>query len=457
MGLTGWLPGNPLIPARILSFIAIVTLLVLVVRQLSATCATQTERLILAVTVIGAPGTLLIAGMGYGVALAMLLFLLGMLLGLREESIQVRTAALAGLLLGLAIATRWTLIPAMPAILLWALHSQMYRRDNFIGVLVAGGIAAGVFLLMMWGQAQVIALGSGTPGDTYLENNLNAAGVGETGRSPARLLSFFVKLATVLPVSLLVVAVAAYVIHRKNAHQRRVIIVLLGAALLILFSWMLMSPTMHLRYVWPVYMLIAICAGLGFTGLFREAQKRGNTELMHIIVAVPALLAASQLVIALRLIAMGTAMQINNAGYENIENHFTPFYHISEQRQIVRYLTSREPEINIAALYLPGELSALELSFLSKRPVTDILVTVGDKPARMDVSQKDLLLVHKFSPISAPGRAWIETLGKPLEKIGGYSVYSLAEAPPPPSAEVFIITSDLYRFGPARWLSLTGY
>ena len=127
VGLTQDLPVSPLVQPRLLSLLSAVALFAVILRYLAPWTRHPVELRIILLTCLAAPGTVLLAGMGYGVMLASALFVTGMLVALKSERISVASAVLAGALIGAAIATRWTLIPAVPAILLWA--CLLYTSD----------------------------------------------------------------------------------------------------------------------------------------------------------------------------------------------------------------------------------------------------------------------------------------------------------------------------------------
>lgn len=106
-----------------------------------------------------------------------------------------------------------------------------------------------------------------------LSADLNATGIGRGLPPPQRMFSFVVRFVTTLPLALIIVAFATWVAWREDNAVRRLVAVLIGAALLVTGAWIVSPPWMHLRIIWPVYMMVAIFAGLGLVALHRLAQQ----------------------------------------------------------------------------------------------------------------------------------------------------------------------------------------
>lgn len=451
VGLTHGLPVHPLLIPRLLSLVSAIMLFWVIARHLTPWAQSGVERRIVLVTCVAAPGTMLMAGMGFAVMLATLLFLSGMLIALKSERVSPLSALLAGVLIGAALATRWTLIPALPAILLWACYSREHLRHNLLMSLL-GGVTA-VAILIGFVQVQTAILAASGDGISAVANLRASGASSEETKQIARLYAFLVRLVTVLPMALIVLAGVAFVALRQDHQAKRLITVLLGAATLVAVAWILRSPWMHLRYIWPVYLMVALCAGLGLATLYRTAQKLDRPELGLLAVGLPVCLAAAQMVIALRLIAMGAGMQVNAAGYEDMEHGFKPFQHIQEQREIVRTLQSLGPDSVVGTIRIPFEYGAKELEFLSGRQVIDY-ARADETQAGM---QPDYFLVHRFSPLNETGHAWLETLGSPVKKIRGYRLYTVPESVVLPDPDSVVIDAQLYRFTLPNRLSLTWY
>ena len=72
-------------------------------------------------------------------------------------------------------------------------------------------------------------------------------------------------------------------------------------------------------------------------------------------------------------------------------------------------------------------------------------------------AQPDYIITHRFSQLNDAGQAWLNSLGKPIQMIKGYSIYELPDEIDLPESETVILNMQLYRFGPERQLSLTGW
>lgn len=452
VGLTHGLPVSPLVVPRLLSLIAIVSVYFLLLRALRPFIKAPIEHRIIAITCVAAPGTLLLAGMGYAIVVSTLLFLSGVIILLNNERITLTNALAAGGLVGCAVATRWTFIPALPALALCVFLSRTHMRQNF-GMFIVTCVTAGfVFSVFFYLQVQLLD-GTGPSNGVTIAGNLNSTGVGRSLTSPARMYSFLVRFLTMMPASILFLAISGVLLLRRNTFVRRFALVLLAASVLITVAWIAISPWMHLRYIWPVFLMVAICAGIALVEIYRMASKLEIKELRLAVVAFAGLIAAAQMVVTVRMIAMGTGMQVNSAGYQHLENHFKPFHHIQEQKAIVRYLKSLDQDAIIGSVGMPAEFGALELSLLSNRDVFDY----ANQNTRI-AGRPNYLLTHRFSAFNDAGGRWLETLGAPIYQTQGYSVFSVPEdlQVPPPMNEI-LIDSQLYRFSLERWVSLTWY
>ena len=436
-----------------MSLICALVLFYVVLRHITSWAKTGMEQRIVMVTCLAAPGTMILAGMGYAVVMAMLLFMSGMLVALKSERISFLSALLGGVLIGTAIATRWPLLPALPAILLWACCSRNHLRNNIIMSLIGSVVA--VISLAGFVSVQTYLLGDAGIGNegVSVAANLRATGVSRELTPPGRMLSFVVRFLTTLPLALILLSFFGYMALKQNRRAKRLIVVMLGAALLITAAWIVRSPWMHLRYIWPVYLMVALCAGLGLAALYRMADAVGRPELRLLAVGLPVFLVFTQMLVALRVIAIGAGMQVNSAGYDNTEKHFKPFHHIQEQRAIVQQLKSFDQDTVIGTIRMPYEFGANELAFLSDRIVIDY-ARASEAQAQM---HPDYFLVHRFSPLNLKGQAWVETLGDPAWEIRGYTLYKMPEGIALPPAKDVVLDSQLYRFSLEKNLSLTWY
>ena len=458
VGLTHGVPVSPLLIPRILSFLALLGLMLSILWAFGPHFRSGVERKIMLATCLAAPGTILIAGMGYGAVTATALFLTGLFVALRETRIPVMAALLGGVLIGLAIATRWTFLPAMPALLLWLCYSRGHLGWNLAMVVLAGLVAVGVFAGSLSLQLSLLDGTGPAAAGVSLTTNLSSAGVGRGLPPLQRMFSFVVRFLTTLPVALLVLAFTAWFAWREDAPIRRLVVVLIGASVLVTGAWMVSSPWMHLRYIWPVYMMLAVCAGFGLVALYRLAEEVKRPELSFAIVGLPVALILVQLAVAVRTIAIGAAMQINAAGLENIENHFRPFRHIQEEQEIVRILGSLPPGTVVGTIGLPPEYGALELSLLSDRPVYDYTIP-RDIPQTADgtIPAPGYFVTHRFSALNDAGQAWVETLGEPAYEAYGYRIYAMPDGVALPEPEEVLIDPQLYRFTLERIASLTWF
>ncbi|MEO1362185.1 MAG: hypothetical protein AAFU86_00225 [Pseudomonadota bacterium] len=452
VGVAAAVDLDPLLAARSLSFASALLLIALLYVHTGRWFASHTERLIVVATCFAAPGTIMLAGLGFGIPLAMCLLICGLLVLTLHDRTPVAHAVIGGVLIGLAVATRWPLLPALPGILLLIVGAREHRAANFKVALIAGATAVACFAACVGLQMLVQGVADSSGANASLAASAHAAGLSTTLFSPPRLLARVTSLMTVFPVSLLVVGVIACACLDAQSGARRFAILLLGMALLITVAFILRSPALLLRYIWPVYFLAALLAGFGFAMLYSRARTAGVPALIHASLLVPITLVFAQIVIAIRVLAIGAATQVNTAGHETLENQFTPLYLQEEEVQLVKYMKDTPADAIFGTLTLPREHSALEISLLTNRIVHDFHLMGEDVTAR-----PDYIITHRFSQLNDAGQAWLNSLGKPIQKIKGYSIYELPDAVNLPESETVILSTQLYRFGPERQLSLTGW
>lgn len=452
MSLSAKIDMDPVLLARSISFVSAVLLFGLIYRSLGRWYDSHTEKLIPLITCLAAPGTILLTGMGFGITLALLLFVAGMLVVTRGNRITLPQALLAGLLIGAAMATRWTLIPALPSLLLLAIGHSENRRSNLIAAMLAGATA--IVVLVGFVTLQVSMLdGTGPNSGVSLSSNARAAGVTVSLPNLSRLLGYITSIITVFPIALLVIAAVSCLSIHENRQLQRTTIIFAGAAALITLALLMRTPAMLLRYIWPAYFMMSLSAGLGLAVLYRKALDNNVRSLALLAIFIPVSLAVTQMIISLRLIAIGAATQVNSAGYENLSNHYRPFYLHQEEAEITRFLEQTPPGTVLATVAMPREHSALELSLVGQRNVHDF----GRFRERLAGVEPDLFIVHRFSPFNDQGRAWLETLGTPVAQIKGYTVFPFPDNATIPENDSIILEMQLYRFGPEKWLSLTGW
>ena len=452
VGLTAAVDLDPLLVARSLSFASAILLIGLLYVHIGRWFTSFAERLIVIATCFAAPGTIMLAGLGFGIPLAVLLLIAGLLVLTFHERTSIAHAVIGGLLIGLAVATRWPLLPALPGILLLILGYPEHRAANVKAALVAGSTAVACFAVCVGLQLLVQGVADSSGANASLAAGAQAAGISTALPSPPRLLSRVTSLMTVFPVSLLAVGVITCAFLDPKSGARRFAIVILGMALLIVVAFIIRSPALLLRYIWPVYFLVALLAGFGFAMLYSRARNAGVPALVHTSLLVPITLIFAQIVIAVRVLAIGAATQVNTAGHETLQNQFTPLYLQQEEVQLVQYMKDTPADAVFGTLTLPREHSALEISLLTNRVVHDFHLMGGEINA-----QPDYIITHRFSQLNDAGQAWLNSLGKPIQMIKGYSIYELPDEIDLPESETVILNMQLYRFGPERQLSLTGW
>lgn len=448
--------GLPLIlTGRLLAFASLMGILHLIDRLAKTWFPSIEERLFVLVMALAAPGTLTLGAMAYGVAPATLAFLGAVAAWEALAEKRMLRIAVAGILLGVAMATRLTFVPVLPVFLIWSLLNLKNPKSS----IVAGGASMLVALLVFSGFLILqftLANNGELDLDAVLRNNLSSTGAGSTFPTAASLLSFLVKGSLLAPVALvaLVLAVAwgrRFDTGRTPAGYESFVQILTLAALAIAGFWLLKSPFQHVRYIWPAVLFFYIAGGIYLAeaaGSFM--RKTGKHEAAFICLLVAVSLFAQTLLANTRLAAMGAGMQTNAAGQELLENHYKAFWLIREQHEIVRYLqTNTEPGATLVAFGLPGQWGRLQLALLSNRNIVELEDWVRGDAA------PDYFVVHRYSNVNADGKRWLAAHADKLTSIKGYELYKPRPGIGAPEFET-AIDPQLYRFTLPRTLSLSG-
>ncbi len=450
-GLVAQLDLPPILMARLFSLFCMVCLLWLSNRALRRWLPDRNERRIAVMTAIAAPGTFFMAGMGFGVVAATCLFFVGLILLGRRTTIELTDALLAGFFLGLAVSTRWVFIPVLPVVLLFVLQDRETRLRSFLMILLTGLVTVGVFAGLFILQSTLLD-GTGPQQAVSLSRNASASGLNVAFPELSRVLAFLARSAVLLPLPLIGIAALTIFALRHDKTLQRGLVVLFAVAVLLLLAWILRSPWMHLRYMWPAMFSLNLCAGVGLALLYRAARTPEAYVLRLFAVITPLLLLGGQIVVGLRLVAIGAALQVNASGYDNLENHFKPFYLIQEEAEIVNFLRQEIPsDAVIVTPSLPGEHGALPLALLSERRIEDF------RDVEREEISPDFVILHRFSPLNTEGEKWVSSLGEPQTRIKGYSVFAFPQGGQLPDPKEILIPSQLYRFSLTKWASLTGF
>ena len=464
-GLHFWLVGffgepgeSAVMLPRIVSMVSLGLIILLIARFTRRWVPDFVARMIIIACVVATPGSIFMGSMSYGAALSLLLLMSGAVVWFSNLGRLPLRIAVTGLLFGLALATRWTLVPVMPLLVLSGLVLSPEERFRWLSGVMVAVIATGVFGVFVFLQTQVGNWNAPIEDPSLISSNMRSAGAGSSlFPSPARLTGFASRYFTLVSVPMVLVSFVftIQIWSRLLRAQRIFLLALIAASLLIALAWMMRSPFLHTRYIWPSILLLNLACGISLASTFvlaRDADQQWAPFARLICVALPIGLALGSYTNGLRLIAAGSGYETNNAGYSSQEKHFDAFRLTREQSAIVDYLRNAiDPSDRVVGFGLPAEWGTMQLALLSERAVEDLSVEVAvDKIPSVIIS-------HEFARLSTEGRDWLRDHSLDTTDIFGYQIHRVDPVQYTQPKPDYFIDSDVYQFLLRREQSLSGY
>jgi len=445
MGLPTHLAG------RLFSLLSL-SLLLFFIHSISKDWFSKSEqKLILLTMIIGAPGTIFLGGMAYGITAATLLFLISVHYFISTPPHLAKCWILSGVGLALAAATRATYVPLLPILLFWCLTNEHRRKTYFRAAFLSTLVAILFFVLFVTLQTFLSYAHLEHPLDG-LRSYFSSTGAKGGIPRPPRIISFLVKGSLFIPIPLVISALYLTWKEEESSLQKSFLQILTLSGLLLGGFWVIRSPFQHIRYIWPAILFYYIVFGVYIGRLYGWfSRKYPDSPFINLCMLLPIGLNIGSFLNVIRLVALGAGMQTNSGGVESLENHFKAFHLIQEQRKIVDYLKNYTQKKDvIVAFHLPFEWSQMQLSFLSSRQISSL------KKWKDQGVSPSLIISHRFSPLTLHGKKWLLENCNYLEEIGGYKIYSpKAQHLHPPILET-ALEFQLSRFELSRELSLSG-
>lgn len=408
--------------ARVVSLVSMGLLLLLVERLSRKWFPDFIARSIILVFVLGTPGSLILAGMGYGVVLAATLVVAGWVAWLEFKKVGMFELSAVGLVLGAALATRWTFLPLLPFLVLAGMALSNSDKGKWKKGLILTAITSLVVVFFVVLLNQISSLKIGTiaqdPGGT--SDAIDATGLLSSLPTPARITGFSSRFVSLLNLPIVLIALGlAVLFHRRFPKQMLTLIYGLGAAAtLIAFAWVFRSPFLHLRYIWPSLLFINLACGFIFAWVYTH-HKANVDQLARAIclicIALPIGLATEAYTVGIRVLASGSGYEANNAGLSRQEFHYDAFRIKREQLAVVEFLKSEIGSQELVfALGLPAEWSEMQLSTLSDIEVKQLPI------ATVTSNNPEVIVTHELGRISQEGTTWLQEISSHMVPIYGY-------------------------------------
>ena len=217
--------------------------------------------LIPAVLLIGIPGTLIVGTTALGTAPAFLLLLLASRYWFSTEG-RRPSVVIAGLLFGLAAATRMDVVMFAPALIV---HAVIFPRTSRPKAILEALVVALIGIAILFANQRLHgAFNAVPPVDT---NTGTSTGVSGNLLDYPRLLNKFLIANSMLPLGV-IVAISLLVFHRFGEKQDRhwqSFLVCFG--IIAWAAWVVRAPIPHIRYLWPSLASFGVLAGINLARL----------------------------------------------------------------------------------------------------------------------------------------------------------------------------------------------
>jgi hypothetical protein len=413
-----WLAGNALWAHRLVSILCLGTFLTFAYRAGARAGGDRSAGLLCAGAAAATPGAVIFGSQAFAEPIALLL-LLAFSTKWCSRATTGRRWLLAGVLLGLALATRSAVLPMLPAALLFWLLQERTRASL---AHTAAALAAAVIVAMAC-QALYLAL---SPGPAPLASHVLGL-VGASSETRPGLLSVLKHLALGTRLAPLCIAVAAFVAALWIASRERgsaLALLLACLALAQLGGWTLFSPKPLLRYAWPGLPLLWLAFGIVAAHAWAAARIAGAPQLRAIVVAAVLGALASESIWPARVVSYGESSLIaaEYAGFTGLER-FRPFKPARDHANVVRFLRAQVGEKErVWVLHLPFPLAyATGLDVAPRGPE-------GARPEWL-VLTPGVGMQRRLTP---GFEAWVERNCELRLRSGRYSIYRVRGVEPLP-------------------------
>lgn len=253
---------------------------------------------------VTAPGFLLQASLATAEIIAMLAFLLAALFWVGVGHRSASGALAAGVLFGLACATRMTCLSMLPALPLWAAlagHGWRERVAHPLAVVTAGAVFAACV------AGYVVAFAD-VPWRDALAAAGNASGVTRAYGGVLVRLSCAVVGEGIVPVLALTGWTCLRLLaQREGDATLRLSSFLLCAGLAGWLAWLVKAPIPHIRYLWPAIPLLWLAGILLATSTLALAERPRVRWIAHAVVVASCVV---QGLINLRMLAVGESFML---------------------------------------------------------------------------------------------------------------------------------------------------
>ena len=363
---------------------------------------------------IGFPGTLLVGATALGTAPAFMLFLIASRYYFHEgQSSRLKRSLIAGVLFGLAAATRMDLVMFAPALVI---HAFLFPRTGRMQSVVqsAAVCAIGVALLVVNQQVHV-AFNAVPPVNANLASSTGVSGI---LLDYPRLLNKVLIASSLMPFGLMV-GISLLVFYRfRDKPDRNWQTYVLCYGCIAWLAWVLRAPIPHLRYLWPGLAAFAVLLGVNLARVYQQDKATPWVRLCCIFLAIG--FATDGVATTFRHLVCG---QSDIVSWEYSREVGLDYYRRFQQRidedSIATYLSELPTSRTLFAAGPP-----FRYRYLFHEPCFPI-----DQTADMSVDSEPILLlgpeVGTYLYLRPDGYRHIQENGTLMKEIGEYSVYRM--------------------------------
>ena len=392
------------------------------------------------------PGFVLQAGLAMGEVIAVVFLIGAGLHWIRRGALSLRAAAVTGLLLGLAFATRVNCAAAAGGLIAYAIvapHPNWQRLSRaLLAVLVA-------MVVLAVSVAFYYYVGSTPAAGEQAAHVATATGIGSGRKSVFQIVQALLMMNEFLPILLLVLIAAAWIVRRvglpgaeeeDDTGDLAGIMLLMGLA--ILAAWILFAPIPHLRYLWPALVCIWMAGIVLFLDVWLQAKRAVTRLTLHGVVGVAcgyALLAGvfmvghgESLTLVYRAMGLSARPALPRGDW---------FRAARDQRALASFIASQPMSAHFYTLYAPG---AYPVVYLSGR-------SIPNSGRMSDAENRFLILLpadHAVWQPSGAYSAWKKAYTRPVFRSGDFAILRVDDrAPVPPQEMLSVGMSDIYLSG----------
>ncbi len=420
--------GSQVWAHRLFSLLCYLALLMILVRQpwgCQSGVSSPISRWLLITPVLAVPGSAEISGMAVGSTSAVLLLVIVCVVWCRVPAPGIGRAILCGCLCGLSAASRFELILAVPALLLFLtirrrIQARNGQRSNTSEVpeILFAVIAAAVFI------ANVALMNGFQIGEQLAYS---------TGLdSPHKFLFYPLLLNKVLvaqsfvPFGILVMLSVLPFWASTNAvagqQSRNLSLLLLTIAWVLACAWFLQAPVPNFRYLWPSLVCFSIPAGFVMRDLYETATAESQALRKIGCLAIASALVAGSTAGSLRSVTMGEQDYVSwEWSREQCADWFYGFQHVKDQNAAAAFVRELPADAIVTCFMYP-----YPLRYITHRPI----LRMNDYAKEQSKHPGRLFLVLEpgtgiYEHLSPGAWLWMEEHCQLQAQFGRYSIFEV--------------------------------